>query len=132
MKFGRYLPAYNSLSFIVHKGHPSMRNIALRPTSLLTGALVVAGLALAITEPAFAQDPFAKASGAARTIFSSLSQFALVIGGIGMVACLLLGFFGKLNWKWVWTGVGVSFALALVGPTLTWLSGLGGSLGNGI
>src|SRR3546814_13816137 len=65
---------------------------------------------------AFAQagDPFAKATTGAASFRESLTQFALVVGGIGMVACLMLGFFGKLNWKWVSTGIGVSFALAIV------------------
>src|SRR3546814_5744123 len=56
---------------------------------------------LATPSLAFAQagDPFAKATTGAASFRESLTQFALVVGGIGMVACLMLGFFGKLNWK---------------------------------
>ena len=91
-------------------------------------ALAVA-LGFAMTDTAFAQavngsDPFSTASTAANTFEKSLATFSLAVGGIGMVACLLLGFFGKLNWRWVATGIGVSFAIAGVPPMISYLSSL--------
>ncbi len=88
---------------------------------------LVAGLVLLAPNEAMAQDPFANASKGAETFRQSLTTFALAVGGIGMVSCLLLGFFGKLNWKWVATGVGVSFGLAVVPGAITWLSTLAGA-----
>lgn len=93
----------------------------------LFAAILFSGLALAAPEAAFAQDPLAGATRGAQTLQSSLASFGLIVGGIGMVACLMLGFFGKLNWKWVGTGVGVSFAMAIVPSTIQWLSGLAGA-----
>lgn len=97
--------------------------------NLKTIAAVAMVAAIAATPSlAFAQsgDPFAKATTGAASFRESLTQFALVIGGVGMVACLMLGFFGKLNWKWVSTGIGVSFALAIVPQAISWVSGLAG------
>lgn len=98
--------------------------------------IAVAGLFVSIADPALAQniggpgtDPFIGATTAAKSIRQSLTNFALAIGGVGLVACLLLGFFGKLNWKWVWTGVGVSFAIAIVPTAITWLAGLAANNG---
>jgi hypothetical protein len=92
---------------------------------------VAAVLTLALTaipEVAFAQasttDPFANATKGADTFRKSLTSFALVVGGIGMVGCLMLGFFGKLNWKWVGTGMGVSFGLAVVPQAIGWIANL--------
>src|SRR3546814_14401885 len=97
--------------------------------NLKTVAAVAMVAAIAATPSlAFAQagDPFAKATTGAASFRESLTQFALVVGGIGMVACLMLGFFGKPNWKWVSTGIGVSFALAIVPAAIGWVSGLAG------
>lgn len=105
---------------------------------LLTGrynltilAFAFAFVALVFPDAAFAQrtssNPFDIATGATDDIMSSLQTFALAVGGIGMISCLLLGFFGKLNWKWVATGIGVSFAIAIVPSTITWLGSLGRS-----
>ncbi len=97
-------------------------------------AFAVAAVFIVMPEAAFAQaggDPFASAAGAARNVRKTFTSFALAIGGIGMVACLLLGFFGKLNWKWVATGIGVSFALAIVPTAINWLDGLSGGAGGG-
>lgn len=81
---------------------------------------------VAAPEVAMAQDPFSTATSAANSVVNSLKTFALAVGAIGMVSCLLLGFFGKLNWKWVATGIGVSFAIAIVVPAISWLNSLGG------
>lgn len=88
----------------------------------------IAGVAIAaamVAIPSVAMaNPFAGAQTGAASFRDALTQFALVVGGIGMVSCLLLGFFGKLNWKWVSTGIGVSFALAVVPGAITWLYSL--------
>ena len=94
---------------------------------------VAAGLALfalGMADPALAQvtgggDPFQKATTGARTIATNLSQLALAIGAIGVIACLMLGFFGKLNWRWVATGVGVSFGIAIVSGAINFFYQLG-------
>ncbi len=90
----------------------------------------LAGAALVIALAAFpsvaSANPFSGAEAGANAFRQSLTQFALAVGGIGMVSCLLLGFFGKLNWKWVSTGIGVSFALAVVPSAITWINGLAG------
>jgi hypothetical protein len=70
-------------------------------------------------------DPLTAGTQAATSVQRTFKTFALAIGGIGMVACLMLGFFGKLNWKWVATGIGVSFGLAVIPSVITWLDGLG-------
>ena len=75
---------------------------------------------------AHAQDPFGTATQAAGQVAATFRTFALAVGAIGMISCLLLGFFGKLNWKWVATGIGVSFGIAIIGPAISWLNGLGG------
>lgn len=100
-----------------------MRAQSPSPTLMLGLAVLL----LALADPALAQNPFATATSAANTVSSSLRTFSLSIGGVGMVACLLLGFFGKLNWRWVWTGIGVAFAIALVPSMINWLAGLGSS-----
>lgn len=74
---------------------------------------------------AHAQDPFGTATQAANQVTNTFKTFALAVGAIGMISCLLLGFFGKLNWKWVATGIGVSFAIAIVTPAISWLNSLG-------
>lgn len=89
--------------------------------------VAIAAAMVAIPGVAFAQaagNPFQGAQTGAASFRDALTQFALVVGGIGMVSCLLLGFFGKLNWKWVSTGIGVSFALAVVPGAITWLYSL--------
>lgn len=110
-----------------------MKTIATFRDGLLSGrynlaftAFLIAFLAVALPGVAHAQDPFGTATNAATEVQQTFKNFALAIGGIGMVACLLLGFFGKLNWKWVSTGIGVSFALAIIPSAISWLSTLGG------
>jgi len=94
--------------------------------NLAIAALFMALLMVGLPGSAFAQtNPFDTAEQAASDVQQTFKNFALAVGGIGMVACLLLGFFGKLNWKWVSTGIGVSFALAIIPTAITWLSGLG-------
>lgn len=100
--------------------------------NLAFSALFFAAMAITVLFPetAFAQsaaNPFGAAANGATQFRRSLQSFALAVGGIGMVACLLLGFFGKLNWKWVGTGVGVSFAIAIVPGAIGWLNGLAGA-----
>lgn len=97
-------------------------------------ALLFAAVLMIMPEAAWAQanptnDPFAKAIEGADQVRNRLKSFALIVGGIGIVSCLMLGFFGKLNWKWVATGIGVSFALAIVPTAIGWLDRIGG--GNG-
>lgn len=97
---------------------------SIKPHTVAT--IAVLGIAATVVpQEAFAQDPFAKATGASQSVANSLKTFALAVGAIGMISCLLLGFFGKLNWKWISTGVGVSFALAIVVPAINWLNSLG-------
>lgn len=100
----------------------------MKTKHLLAAAILTAAIA---HTPAMAQlasggggDPLAKATTGAATFRDSLAQFGLVVGGIGMVSCLLLGFFGKLNWKWVSTGIGVSFAIVAVPGLINWVSSL--------
>ena len=90
-------------------------------------AFVAAMIAAFLPEVAFAQtgDPFGTATTAAQQVTTTFKTFALAVGAIGMISCLLLGFFGKLNWKWVATGIGVSFAIAIVTPAINWLNSLG-------
>lgn len=95
-------------------------------------AFAFAFLALALPDVAFAQsnptaNPFDNAERAAGDVVRSLSTFALAVGGIGMISCLLLGFFGKLNWKWVATGIGVSFGIAIVPTAIGWLNSIAGA-----
>jgi hypothetical protein len=97
-------------------------------------AFLFAAVFVMLPQAAWAQsnptgDPFAQAIEGANQVRDRLKSFALIVGGIGMVSCLLLGFFGKLNWKWVATGIGVSFALAIVPTAIGWLDSIGG--GNG-
>lgn len=90
-------------------------------------SVAIAAALIAAPSVAFAvdsADPFSGAAKGAETFRQSLTQFALAVGGIGLVSCLLLGFFGKLNWKWVATGGGVSFALAIVPQAINWLNSL--------
>ena len=94
-------------------------------------ALIVAFAFLALPDMAFAQsnptaNPFDRATSAADEVSRSLASFALMVGGIGMISCLLLGFFGKLNWKWVATGIGVSFGIAIVPTAIGWLNSIAG------
>jgi hypothetical protein len=94
--------------------------------NLVLAAFLVAFLVVALPGSAYAQtNPFTGAEGAAKSVQQTFKNFALAVGGIGMVACLLLGFFGKLNWKWVSTGIGVSFALAIIPTMISWLASLG-------
>ena len=94
--------------------------------NLAIAALFMAFLMVGLPGTAFAQtNPFDGAQGAAESVQETFKNFALAVGGIGMVACLLLGFFGKLNWKWVSTGIGVSFALAIIPTMIGWLASLG-------
>ena len=90
-------------------------------------AFVLAIFAVAMPEAAYAQaNPFENANNAADQVVDSLAGFALAVGGIGMISCLLLGFFGKLNWKWVATGIGVSFGIAIVPTAIGWLNSIAG------
>lgn len=92
--------------------------------------LAAAVIGTLMAHPALAQsagNPLAGATDGAAEFRDALAQFGLVVGGIGMVACLMLGFFGKLNWKWVATGIGVSFAMATVPGAITWLASLSGA-----
>src|SRR4051812_34794649 len=93
-------------------------------------ALAAAALNLIYPQAAWAQNPFAEATSAAGIISEGLRTFALAIGGVGMTACLLLGFFNKLNWQWAATGIAVSFTLAIVPSALDWLTSLGGGGGS--
>ena len=93
-------------------------------------AFAFAALFLVMPESAMAQsnptsNPFTNAEDAAQDVVRSLTTFALAVGGIGMISCLLLGFFGKLNWKGVATGIGVSFGIAIVPTAIGWLNSLG-------
>lgn len=117
------------------------KNLATFRDGLLAGhynlsvmALFMAFVMIAMPEVAYAQtagDPFASAASAAGNVRRTFTTFALAVGGIGMVSCLLLGFFGKLNWKWVATGIGVSFGLAIIPSAINYLSTLSGAANGG-
>jgi hypothetical protein len=117
-------------------GKIDMKTIATFRDGLLSGrynlafaAFLFTFLMVGLPGSAFAQvasgNPFGIATNAATSVQQTFKSFALAVGGIGMVACLLLGFFGKLNWKWVSTGIGVSFALAIIPTAIGWLASLG-------
>lgn len=102
----------------------------MRYTKLLAyGAAAVFAGAIA-AEPAFAQasEIFDKPINAAEEIGVGISRFAMAIGLIGIVCCLILGFFGKLNWKWLITAAGASFGIAIAGFVMQQMSQLGGGL----
>jgi hypothetical protein len=69
--------------------------------------------------------PFDSAIEAACQFQRSLRQLALAVGMIGIISCLLLGYFNKMDFKWLATGIGVSYALPLVTSVIQWLSGGG-------
>ena len=104
-------------------GVKSIMNLkSITDSQLRTIAWVFLAIAfvLLITHPdiALAQgDPFATAKEKACQAQNGLRQLAGALGVVGMVACLMLGFFNKLNWKWLSTGIGVCFAINLV-PTI--------------
>ncbi len=93
-------------------------------TMTYAAAMLAAFIFLALPGVAHA-GPFDTATSASQQFARTFATFALAVGAIGMISCLLLGFFGKLNWKWVATGVGVSFGIAIVTPAITWLNSLG-------
>lgn len=102
-----------------------MRSLLVGEGKNVLAAMAIVGAATLIPDVAFAQaDPFANAERGAVKFRDQLASFSLVVGGIGLIACLMLGFFGKLNWKWVSTGIGVSFAIAIVPGAINWLSAL--------
>jgi type IV secretory pathway VirB2 component (pilin) len=68
-------------------------------------------------------DPFATAITKACDIQRTFKQFASAVGAIGITACMLLGYFNKLNWKWLATGIGVSFSLPLVNGIIQMVGG---------
>lgn len=107
-----------------------MRGIIIAPGRAsalrLTGLCGIVALLVLLPSDAHAQgDPFEKATEAAQAARDGLRTLSLSIGMVGMIACLMLGFFDKLNWKWVATGIGVSFALSIVPQTISWLAGMG-------
>lgn len=90
------------------------------PVLIAAAALV---LLAAHADPAFAQDPFAEARQAACATQQGLTRLAGAVGIIGMTACLLLGYFNKLNWRWLATGIGVSF---FINTVPSWVMSLAG------
>jgi hypothetical protein len=87
-------------------------------------AALVVLLVVAHAVPALAQaDPFAMAKQKACDVQAGLRQFAGAVGMLGMISCLMLGYFDKLNWRWLATGIGVSFALSTVPPIIGWAGG---------
>jgi archaellum biogenesis protein FlaJ (TadC family) len=76
-----------------------------------------------IVDPAYAQDPFAGAKIKACEAQRGLKQLAGAVGMLGIVACLLLGFFNKLNWRWLATAIGASFALNTIPGIISWAGG---------
>jgi len=76
-----------------------------------------------IVDPAYAQDPFANAKIKACAAQQGLKQLAGAVGMLGIVACLLLGYFNKLNWRWLATAIGASFALSSVPSIISWAGG---------
>lgn len=92
---------------------------------IATIAIMVA-IALVLFHPdvAWAQaDPFATAKEKACQAQQGLKQLAGAIGAIGMIACLMLGYFNKLNWKWLSTGIGVCFTINLVPSIMGFIAG---------
>ena len=83
---------------------------------------VILLLLLLYPDAALAQaDPTAKDKACQAQ--AGLRQLAGALGAVGMVACLMLGFFNKLNWKWLSTGIGVCFAINLVPSIISFVSG---------
>ena len=110
----------------------ALRGVLPRNAATITAATVAVALAAAPHIALAQENPFAGATAGAEQFRAQLASFALIVGGIGMVACLMLGFFGKLNWKWVATGVGVSFSIAVVPGAIRWLSTLAGASPTGM
>ena len=105
-----------------------MKFTSITDSQLRTIAWVFLTIALImlLTHPdiAFAQgDPFATAKEKTCEAQRGLKQLAGALGAIGMVACLMLGFFNKLNWKWLSTGIGVCFAINLVPSIMSFIAG---------
>lgn len=87
-------------------------------------ALSLVLLLLLHPDTALAQaDPFATAKDKACQAQAGLRQLAGALGAVGMVACLMLGFFNKLNWKWLSTGIGVCFTINLVPSIISFVAG---------
>lgn len=88
--------------------------------------IVLAAIVIIHGDPAFAQaDPFATAKAKACEVQQGFKTFTATVGMIGMVCCLMLGYFNKLNWRWLATGIGVSFAVNVL-PTFVMRLGGGG------
>ena len=101
-----------------------MGNQRRRRTALALSAIVA--VAILVPTAAYAQgDPFSAATAAANRARQGLQALALAAGLIGMISCLMLGFFNKLNWRWVATGIGVSFAISMVPGFIGFLAGMG-------
>ena len=97
-----------------------------RRTPTVVAAVTIAVLAIH-ADPACAQaDPFATAKAKATEIQAGLETFATSVGMIGIICCLLLGYFNKLNWRWLATGIGVSFAIGTVPGFVRTLASFGG------
>ena len=109
-------------------GVPSIMKITrITDSQLKTLAWIALAIAfvLLLSHPdiALAQDPFATAKAKACDAQRGLRQLAGALGAIGMVVCLMLGFFNKLNWKWLSTGIGVCFAINLVPSIMQFIAG---------
>lgn len=93
--------------------------------AMMKTLLVVMAVAavVMIVDPAYAQDPFANAKLKACAAQQGLKQLAGAVGMLGIVSCLLLGYFNKLNWRWLATAIGASFALSSVPSIISWAGG---------
>ena len=72
-----------------------------------------------------AADPFAEAVAKACAAQEGFIRLAGAVGVLGMMACLLLGFFNKLNWRWLSTGLAVSFFVNIIPEMVMKLAGGG-------
>ncbi len=106
------------------------QSLGHKPAAKLLAYSALTVVTLAFAHPALAQTSqiFDKPINAAEEIGVGISRFAMAVGLIGIVCCLILGFFGKLNWKWLITAGGASFGIAIAGFVMQQMSQLGGGL----
>ena len=84
---------------------------------------VVVTTQLALQDAAWAQDPFATVTAKACQAEQGLKKLAGAIGILGIVSCLMLGYFGKVNFKWLATGIGASYAVPLATGIVSFFAG---------
>lgn len=121
---------------LIEFGRDSLRDQPYHKMAAI-GAAVLIGLV--ITDPALAQAAngsidgcqlFATPTKAAAGIAGGMAKLAMAFGAVGAICCLLLGMFGKLNWKWVLSIGGSSFGIAMVGFIMNQFYAMGQATGG--